>query len=49
MQKSWFCYIEMPEKSLKYNYKEKSMKVPFLIYADMELSLEKLIHVTAIQ
>ena len=34
----------MPEKNkiiLKYNHGEKSMKVPFIIYADMESLLEK--------
>ena len=35
----------MPEednKILKYNHGEKSMKVPFIIYADLESLLEKL-------
>ena len=35
----------MPEKNnkkLKYNHGEKSMKVPFIIYADLESSLEKM-------
>ena len=39
------CYVEMPEKDnkiLKYNYGEKSMKVPFIIYADLESLLEKM-------
>ena len=34
----------MPEednKILKYNQREKSMKVPFIIYADLESLLEK--------
>ena len=34
----------MPEKDkkiLKYNHGEKSMKVPFIIYADLESLLEK--------
>ena len=38
-------YIEMLEKDnriLKYNHGEKSMKVPFIIYADLESSLEKM-------
>ena len=38
------CYVEMPEednKILKYNQGEKSMKVPFIIYADLESLLEK--------
>ena len=36
---------EMPEegnKILKYNQGEKSMKVPFIIYADLESLLEKM-------
>ena len=36
----------MPEediKILKYNQGEKSMKVPFIIYADLECLLEKMI------
>ena len=40
-----YCYVEMPEKDnkiLKYNYGEKSMKVPFIIYADIESLLEKM-------
>ena len=39
-----YCYLEMPEegnKILKYNHGEKSMKVPFIIYADLESLLEK--------
>ena len=35
----------MPEKDnkmLKYNHGEKSMKVPFIIYADLESLLEKM-------
>ena len=34
-----YCYVEMPKednKVLKYNQGEKSMKVPFIIYADCE-------------
>ena len=34
-----YCYVEMPKEDteiLKYNHGEKSMKVPFIIYADME-------------
>ena len=33
------CYAEMPEednKILKYNQEEKSMKVPFILYADLK-------------
>ena len=40
-----YCYVEMPEKDnkiLKYNYGEKSMKLPFIIYADIESLLEKM-------
>ena len=29
-------------KILKYNYREKSMKAPFVIYADLESLLEKM-------
>ena len=38
-------YLEMPKednKILKYNYGEKSMKVQFIIYADLESLLEKM-------
>ena len=40
-----YCYVEVPEegnKILKYNPGEKSMKVPFIIYADLEFLLEKM-------
>ena len=40
-----YCYIEMPKegnKALKYNHEEKSTRVPFIIYADMESFLEKM-------
>ena len=33
-----YCYVEMSEKGnkiLKYNHGEKSMKVPFIVYADL--------------
>ena len=39
-----YCYVEMPRndnKILKYNHGEKSMKVPFIIYADLDSLLEK--------
>ena len=39
-----YCYVEMPEKDnkiLKYNQGEKSMKVPFIIFTDLESLLEK--------
>ena len=29
-------------KILKYNHGEKSMKIPFIIYADLECFLEKM-------
>ena len=40
-----YCYVEMPEeynKILKYNEGDKSMKSPFIIYADLECLLEKM-------
>ena len=40
-----YYYVEMPEEYneiLKYNQEEKSMKVPFIIYADLECLLEKM-------
>ena len=40
-----YCYVEMPEennKILKYNQGQKSMRVPFIIYADLECLLEKM-------
>ena len=39
-----YCSIEMQNednKILKYNHGEKSMKAPFIIYADLESLLEK--------
>ena len=39
-----YCYVEMPEEGkqiLKYNHGEKSMKNPFIIYADLKRLLEK--------
>ena len=38
-------YVEMPNednKILKYNHGEKSLKVPFMIYAGLESLLEKM-------
>ena len=38
------CSVEMPtnfNKILKYNHKEKSLRVPFVIYADLECLLLK--------
>ena len=40
-----YCYVEMPiedNKILKYNPGEKYMKVPFIIYADLECLSEKM-------
>ena len=40
-----YCYVEMPKennKILKYNNGEKSMKVSFIIYVDLESLLEKM-------
>ena len=40
-----YCYVEMPKeanKILKYNYEEKSLKVPFIIYANFKSFLEKM-------
>ena len=39
-----YCYVEMPKednKTSKYNHGEKSMKVPFIIHADLKSLLEK--------
>ena len=41
-----YCHAEMPTKDnniMEYNHGEKSMKLPFLIYADLECLLEKMI------
>ena len=40
-----YCYAEMvkeDDKILKYNHGEKSVKVPFIIYADLESFLKKM-------
>ena len=40
-----YCYVKMPNednKILKYNHGEKSMKVSFIIYADLKPWLEKM-------
>ena len=40
-----YCYVEMPaeyNKTLKYIKGEKSMKSPFIVYADLECLLEKM-------
>ena len=39
-----YCFVEMPKennKTLKYYHGETSMKVPFIIYVDLESLLEK--------
>ena len=39
------CHVEMPTKDnniIKYNQGEKSIKMPFTIYADLECLLEKM-------
>ena len=38
------CQVEMPDednKKLKYNHGEKSLKAPFMIYADLECLIKK--------
>ena len=40
-----YCYVKMPDefkKILKYNPGEMSLKVPFMIYADLECLLRKI-------
>ena len=40
-----YCHVEMPTKNnniIKYNHGEKSIKLPFVIYADLECLLEKM-------
>ena len=40
-----YYHVEMPTKDsniIKYNHGEKSMKLPFVIYADLEYLLEKI-------
>ena len=40
-----YCCVEMPTKNnniIKYNHGENSMKLPFVIYADLECLLEKM-------
>ena len=40
-----YCHVEMPIKgnnTIKYSHGEKSMKLPFAIYADLECLLEKM-------
>ena len=40
-----YCHVEMPTKNnniIKYNHGEESIKLPFVIYADLECFLEKI-------
>ena len=40
-----YCHVEMPTKDnniTKYNHGEKAMKIPFIIYTDLECLLEKI-------
>ena len=40
-----YCHVEMPTKDndiIKYNHGEKFMKLPFVIYPDLECLLEKM-------
>ena len=40
-----YCHVEMPTKEnniIKCNHGEKSMKLPFVIYTDLECLLEKI-------
>ena len=40
-----YCHLEMPTKdnnTIKYNQQEKYIKLPFVIYADLECLLEKM-------
>ena len=40
-----YCHVEMPtigNNTIKYNHGEKSIKMPFTIYADLECLLEKM-------
>ena len=42
----YYCHAEMPTKdnnTIKYNEGEKSIKLPFVVYADLECLLEKII------
>ena len=40
-----YCHVEMPTKdnnTIKYNQGEKSIKLPFVVYADLECLLERM-------
>ena len=44
-----YCNIEMPSPNnniIKYNQGNKSLKLPFIIYADLECLLKKIRHVS---
>ena len=46
-----YCYVEMLDegnKIWKYNYGEKPLKAPFMIYVDLECLVEKCTHVKII-
>ena len=46
-----YCNIKMPEalnKMFKFNQEHKSMKIPFVTYADTESLFEKIPHVITI-
>ena len=43
-EKRHYCHVEMPNednKTIKYNQEDKSIRSPFIIYADLECLLEK--------
>ena len=47
-----YCHVEMPSKdnnTIKYSQGEKSIKLPFVVYADLECLLQKLLHAKIIQ
>ena len=46
-----YCYPEIPTKDkkiLEYNHRKKSLKVPFIVYLDIEFLLKKCIPVKII-
>ena len=45
LEDHYYCHVEMPTKDnsiIKYNQGEKSIKLPFVVYADLECLLEKM-------
>ena len=39
-----YCYVKMPRednKIIKFKHSERSMKIPFIVYADLESLLKK--------